>query len=213
MVNLKIDYILLLIDVKNSTSLPAKEINNKMSLLEKQLKVFNETYKSNLALPLTLSYGDEIAALLKTTGNIYSIISAVRKIFYPLTSVRFTVTRGRIAYQSADIRKVGGPIFKKASQAMMELKEKNGFCKWQLGQEITDNSLISLCEISNALIDDMSSYQRGVFELLATGHTQKQISEALNKYPQSVFDAIQRSKAHHIIYAEKTIELILSTNK
>ncbi|HRP56724.1 hypothetical protein [Agriterribacter sp.] len=103
-------------------------------------------------------------------------------------------------------------IFKKASMAITQLKAGNNYASWQLGNTILDKSLDSLCEISNALINDMSEYQRKVFNLLSAGLTQKEIANQLSKYPQSVWDAIQRSKAVYIINAQNTVNLILAAS-
>ncbi len=213
LVNLKNTYFLLLIDVRNSTGLPSKAMNDKMKLLEATLIKLNKEFSDQIALPLSISYGDEIAGLFHSPKNFYDIIMRIQQLFYPLTSIRFASVKGKISMESKDIRKVGGPIFKKASNAISNLKETNNYASWHLGNIIQDRSLESLCEISNALIKDMSDYQRKVFDLLSAGHTQKEIAQQLGKYTQSVWDAVQRSKAVYVIKAQKTINLILMANK
>jgi hypothetical protein len=213
LVNLKNNYFLLLVDIRNSTGLPGKAMNEKMKLLEETLLKLNKEFSNQTALPLSISYGDEIAGLFHSPEKFYNIIIRIQKLFYPLTNIRFAAVKGKISMESKDIRKVGGPIFKKASNAIANLKETGRYASWQLGNTIQDKSLESLCEISNALINDMSDYQRKVFDLLSAGHTQKEIAKELGKYTQSVWDAVQRSKAVYVINAQKTINLILATGK
>lgn len=189
MVNLKNNYFLLLIDVKDSTGLPSKEVNYKMNLLEAGLVKLNKEFKTQIAIPLSISYGDEIAGLFNSPKNFYDIIMSIQKIFYPLTGIRFVSVKGKISMESTDIRKVGGPVFKKASKAIQNLKKDNGYASWQLGNTIQDKTLESLCEISNALINDMSDYQYKVYELFSAGQTQKEIAQQLGKYTQSVWVA------------------------
>lgn len=213
MINLKNKYFLLLIDIRSSTELPSKAVNEKMKLLEATLLQLNTELSKDMALPLSISYGDEIAGLFHSPHNLYNIIKVIQNTFYPLTTIRFAAVKGKISMESEDIRKVGGIIFKKASIAINQLKASNNYASWQLGNTILDKSLNSLCEISNALINDMSEYQRKVFNLLSTGLAQKEIANQLSKYPQSVWDAIQRSKAVYVIDAQKTINLILAAGK
>jgi hypothetical protein len=207
------NYYLLLIDIINSTKISNKEFNHKMDLLENQLVDINNNLKNDLVIPLSISYGDEIAGLFYTPENIFNVVIEIRKIFHPLTPVRFVVVKGLIARVSQDIRQVGGIIFKKANQTIDVLKKNNRFCSWQFEDFIIDKTLESLCEISNVVLLDMSEYQRNVFELLQGGLSQKQISVKLGKYSQSIWDAIQRSKANYVINAEQTIKLILKEYK
>jgi len=211
--NLRTNYYLLLIDIINSTQLSNKQFNRKMDLLEKILNNFNHHLKKDLVIPLSISYGDEIAGLFYTPENIFNVVVEIRKNFYPLTNIRFAVVKGLIARDSSDIRQVGGIIFKKANKAIDVLKKNNRFCSWQFGNLITDKTLDSLCEISEVVLQNMSEYQRNVFELYRTGLTQKQIADKLGKYPQSIWDAIQSSKAHYLIDAEQTVNLILKEYK
>ena len=209
----KTDYYLLLIDVVNSTKLSYEDINIKMDLLENKLISLNKNLKNNLVLPLNLSYGDEIAGLFQTPENVYNVVVEIRKIFYPITSIRYVVVKGSVARISSDIRKIGGMIFKKANKTIEFLKKNNRLCSWQLEDSLINKTLDSLCEISNVILQDMSEYQRNVFELYREGHTQKQIAIILSKHSQSIWDAIQRSKANYIVEAELTINLILKNHE
>lgn len=207
--DLNSNYYLLLIDIINSTQLPDKGFSLKMELLENQLININNNFKNDLVLPLSISYGDEIAGLFNTPENIYRAVIEIRKIFYPVTTIRFVVVKGTIARVSSDIRKIGGIAFKKASKTIDALKKNNRFCSWQVNDPLIDKALASLCELSDVVIKGMSNYQNDVLELLRDGLTQKQIAEKLGKYTQSIWDAIQRSKAIYIIEAEQSINLIL----
>ena len=213
LVNIKNSYFLLLIDVKDSTALSCRAINAKMKLLESTLKKLNKEYSSQIAIPMSISYGDEIAGLFNSPKYFYQIVMVISKLFIPLTGIRFAVVKGKISMESEDIRKIGGPIFKKASNAIKNLKETNRNAAWQLDNTLQDKVLESLCEMSNVLINEMSDYQREIFELLNEGFTQKEIAVKLGKYTQSVWEAIQRSKANFILEAQKTINLILETEK
>ena len=211
--DLNTKYYLLLIDIINSTRISVKDFNHKMNILENNLPEINNKLKNDLVIPLSISYGDEIAGLFNTPANIYNVVMQIRKIFHPLTTIRFVLVKGLIARNSSDIRQVGGIIFKKANKTIEDLKKKDRYCSWQTENFLIDRTLESLCEISNVVLNDMSDYQRDVFELFREGLTQKQISIKLGKYTQSIWDAIQRSKANYVIDAEQTVNLILKEYK
>lgn len=213
MVNLKSNYFLLLVDVVQSTALPNGKINAKMHLLQQLIKTLNKKFDKESVIPLTVSYGDEIAGLFNSPEHFYTMVSLIRKHFYPLTTIRFVAVKGKIAVVSKDIREVGGTIFKIASHDMAGLKQREEFCSWQLGNPLHDECLKALCNVSNVLIEDMSHYQREVFELLLAGNSQKKIADQLGKYTQSVWDAVKRSKADYVLEAGNAINLILANAK
>ena len=107
--DLDTDYYLLLIDIIDSTKqLQAADFNNKLDLLEKLLTGINKKYKKHIVLPVTISYGDEIAGLFSTPKNIYDVVIKIRRALQPHTNIRFVVVKGKVARISTDIRKIGG---------------------------------------------------------------------------------------------------------
>lgn len=211
--DLKTDYFLLLIDIKDSTFVPVEEMNTKFSQLEDALKILNFELKGDLILPMNISYGDEISGLFNSPESFYDIIALIRKTLYPLTTIRFAAVKGKIGRISSDIRKIGGKIFKDASKSIDYLKKNHHFCSWQISDDTTDKTLAILCEISNLMIESMSEYQRKVFELLHDGLSQKEISEKLGKHKQSVWSVLQRSNAVFVVEAEKAVNLNLLKSK
>jgi hypothetical protein len=181
--------------------------------LELQLKKINRTYKKEIALPLSINYGDEIAGLFESPKNIYDIVSDIRRTLYPQTTIRYAVVRGKVAVSSTDIRKVGGTVFKEANQAIKQLKEIGGYSYWQFGNKSKDLSLVALTETTNLLLTEMTEYQREVYEMLSKGHSQTDIAKKLNKYVQSVWDAIGRGNAEYVIKMEDAIRAVLQENK
>ncbi|NBC84380.1 MAG: hypothetical protein GVY19_13515 [Bacteroidetes bacterium] len=207
--DLESEYYLLLIDIKDSTRISNEWINDSMHVLDEQLNVINKYLQNDIAIPLSINYGDEIAGLFHATQHLYRAIFDIRRLFSPRTSIRFVVTKGTVARLSTDIRKVGGIVFKKANTAMESLKKENKYCAWQIQENYLDKVLMSLCEMSNMLLENMSDYQKQIFYLLHDGFRQKDIAIKLDKHVQSVWDAIQRSKMHYVIEAEKSIHLML----
>lgn len=207
------NYYLLLLDIRDSSVLPAKELTLTIQKLEERLRELNRRYRKQLALKLSINYGDEIAALLETAQPVLPIVQEIRNTLYPLTSLRFAVVYGKIAVAGNDIRKAGGPVFKQADERINELKKKNVFSYWQTGHDAHDQALTALCNVSNVLLEEMSGYQREVFALLEQGYNQREIAEELGKYQQSVWDALHRSKALYVQECEKGIGSLLALLK
>lgn len=203
------DYFLLLIDIKKSTSISSEARQGVFEKLDSKLKELNQKLNPKPALKLTISYGDEIAGLFDTPLQIYEIVNELRQKIYPDAQLRFVVTYGEIGVVSDDIRRIGGEIFKEAEDQMNLLKKQDGFCFWSLKDSYQSAILNSLTEMSNAILERMTPYQRQVWQLLESGLTQKQISGRLEKYPQSISDAVKRGRAELVVKAGRIINQIL----
>lgn len=203
-------YYLLLFDIKDSTKLSSNKAKEKYDHFEKSIMLFNKQLNNDIALPISINYGDEIAGLFTSPRPFYQIVSKFRQIVYPETIIRFVAVKGKVTVASNDMRQVGGTIFKTANNEMSRLKKEERFCWWGIDKEPINESLTALCEVSDLLLNEMSVYQRSVFMLLSEGLNQKEIALKLNKYSQSIWDAIQRSKAEYIIRAENAIVKLLS---
>jgi hypothetical protein len=208
-VNTRAEYYLLLIDVRGSTALTSGEMRQLVRRVETELRRINQTLRPRPVLGLAMSYGDEVAGLFTTPAGLFEAAKAVRAAAHPLATIRFVVTRGRIALASNDIRKVGGEVFKRANEHMNSIKRTGNFCRWVLGPPTLDSALSSLCMMSNAILEDMTSYQREVFIHLERGTAQNEIARKLKKHPQSISEAVKRSKAFLVLDAHRAISSML----
>lgn len=204
------EYVLLLADVRSSSALKPESREKLFADLRRTIGRLNRKLHNSLALRLSISYGDEIAALFYGCKYTYLVMDQLREAAHPETGLRFAVARGRIGIDSKDIRQVGGPVFAEANKGVNLLRTKNRFSSWSLGNQPSDRILHSLTEMSNALIEDMSPYQRQVWRLLKFGSAQKQIAGKLGKFPQSVSEAIRRSASELVIDAEECVVHILN---
>ncbi len=205
------DYYLLLIDVRGSTKLAPPDLARRtMNRLEKTLARLNDEMKRDLVIGLSLSYGDEVAALLRRAAHLFDVVAAVRDTLHPDATIRFVAVRGKIGVASDDIRQVGGPVFKQTDDAMVRLKKQRGFCSWLLKDRALDDTLNSLTGMSNALVEEMTDYQRRVYASLGRGMSGKLVAKRLGKYPQSVSDAGKRGRAKLVLAGEATIRRMLS---
>ena len=198
-------YYLFLCDLRNSTRLEGAKAGEAIAIVDATLETLNAQCASALAVPLQLSYGDEIAGLFTASAPIQDVVSTLRHALRPVTGFRFVVCHGRIGSLSDDMRKVGGPAFKQASEAMSGLKSSGAFCRWLLDDPLLSDTVEALTESANAFLEPATDYQYQVYTLLEQGLSQRDIAKALDKFPQSVSDAVKRARLELVIRMDQLI--------
>lgn len=204
------DHYLLLVDLKKSTRLAPGAAERVFGQLEGRLVELNRKLDPPPVLGLTISYGDEIAGLFDTPVHLYDIVDQVRDWLHPEAGIRFVAARGAIGRLSEDIRQVGGEVFKRADAAIRAIKRDRRFCRWLIGGATVNTTLDALTEISNAVLEDMTDYQREVYRELAAGRSQTDIAALLSKHRQSVSDAAKRGHAESVLEARAAINGLLA---
>jgi hypothetical protein len=201
---------LLLIDLKRSTRLAPEAASRLFGRLEERLGDLNRQLEPRPVLGLTISYGDEVAGLFDSPVRLYDIVDQIREMLHLEVGIRFVAARGSIGRFSQDIRQVGGEVFKRADGAMRAIKKQRRFSKWLIGGPTGNTALDALTEISNAVLEDMTAYQRDVYQLLAGGLSQAEIAVQMGKHRQSVSDAVKRGHAECVIEARGAINGLLA---
>ena len=198
-------YYLFLCDLRDSTRLEAAKAGEAIAIVDATLETLNTQFAGSLAVPLQLSYGDEIAGLFTVSAPIHDVVSTLRHALRPVTAFRFVVCHGRIGSLSDDMRKVGGPAFKQASEAITGLKSSGAFCRWLLDDRLLSDTIEALTESANAFLETATDYQYQVYTLLAQGLSQRVIAKDLDKFPQSVSDAVKRARLELVIRMDQLI--------
>lgn len=203
------DHYLLLVDVKRSTDLTPRVAERVFGTLEERLADLSRRLDPAPVLGLSISYGDEVAGLFDTPAYLYSVVDQIRDWLHPEVAIRFVAAHGSIGRLSQDIRQVGGEVFKRADDAVRAIKKERRFCRWLIGDGTTNAALDALTEISNAVLEDMTVYQREVYRLLASGLSQTEIAGRMGKHRQSVSDAVRRGHAELVLEASDAIGRLL----
>lgn len=203
-------YFLLLIDIKKSTKLAEASRKTIFRQLTEKLQELNQRLQPKPLLNLKISYGDEVAGLFEHPAHFHRIVCELREALFPEATFRFVAVKGRIGVPAPDIREIGGEVFKTADEQMKRLKKRDGFCSWQIKDETGNGTLTALSEMSNTLLERMTRYQREVYQLLAQGLSQKDIADKLQKYPQSVSNAVKQGAADQVISANKVLHRLLT---
>jgi len=207
------DYFLLLLDIRRSTRMAPERLRVVMERLERVASELSRQFEDELELALNLSYGDEVAGLFRRPDRTYDCVIALREAVAPDAALRFVISEGRIGLVSDDIRRIGGAVFKAADEEMKNLKRQRQFATWLLADQKTSAVLTSLSRLSNLLVENMTDYQRTVYQLMRDGLSGSEIASRLGKYPQSVSEAAKRGGADLVIEAETTITRVLSTER
>lgn len=204
------NYYLLLGDLRHSTRLSGTASEVTLEVTRRFLSTWGEQYRDDLVAGLDLNYGDEFVGLFHRPDRIYDIVDGLRHALRGLVDFRFTVCFGRVASLKGSTREMGGPVFKKANERLTWLKTQARFADWQTGHPMVDKTLSLLCETGHIIRRDMTSYQYDVFSLFAAGMVQTEIANRLEKFPQSVSDAISRGHADFLIELDEHIKELLS---
>lgn len=204
------DLFLLLADMENSTRQNAETAQRVGDILQEQLSHLSKIYKRDLYRPLELNYGDEIAGLFISPAPIYQIVSQLRHALRSYSSFRFVVARGRIGREAPSTSQMGGPVFEAANTALQQLKKDGEFSQWLVANEQMNAVLTAMSQASHAFITEMTDYQYDVYRLYETGMKQKDIAAQLDKFEQSISDAIKRGRAELVIKLDQSIQAMLA---
>lgn len=202
-------YYLLLCDIRRSSRRSVNEGTELVRQINAALTETKEMFSSVLKMGPELNYGDEISALVSSPERLYEIMAHLRIALRPYAGLRFACVYGQIGAKAHTLRQVGGPVFKKASQTMAELKKTGWFAFWQISDPETDQVLNSLSNLIDAHIQSMSDYQFDIYTSLADGLSQTEVAEKLDKYQQSVSAAVSRAHIDLILQAEETLHQLL----
>ena len=198
-----VPYLVFLADVRGSASLSAGEGEQAFARLNAALDGFRGL--PGVVLGPSLNYGDEVSCLFEASEPAFDLALAIRDALRPVTSFRFALVHGRIGRAAADITQVGGPAFKMADEEIERLKTTGAFCAFRIGDELENATLDALLNLADAQVARMTDYQYEVFRMTGAGRSQKDVAEALGKFPQSVSDAVKRSLADEVLAAERAV--------
>mgnify|MGYP005870189905 CR=1 FL=1 len=107
-----------------------------------------------------------------------------------------------------DISKVGGEVFKRASEQIESLKRKRRFGHFEISQR-DDVVINALAQTSNYLIESMTERQRRVYTLLKEERTHEQIARQLKVTRQTISNTAKRGAAEIVLESEAAIRRLL----
>ena len=204
------DHYLLLGDIEGSTDLSPDAYADALEHFEFAVAGVNLAFADALSVPLQVNYGDEVAGLFHDPTPMFDAVCMIRDALRGRVGFRFAASRGPIGRETPLTRKMGGPVFKAANDALTAAKRAGRFADWSVGTETENATLTYLTLLSDGYVKDFTDYQYAVYLGLRSGEKQTEIATRLGKFPQSVSDSIQRSRADLVVETEAHLRRLLS---
>ncbi len=180
-----------------------------MGQLKRTTHRLNRRHRDALKHSLTLDYGDEVAALFNTPAPLYAVVRSLCHALHPHATLRFVAGFGRLGRSGFPLREAGGTLFKQADSLLKQCKQRRRYCAWFLEDDRSNAALTSLCEMSRALVEDMTTNQYEIYCLMEAGHPQTKIAAQRGRSKQAISASVRASKAELVISAHEAIDLLL----
>jgi len=200
---------LLLVDVAGSSRLKAAAAQAALGQLKRATHRLNRRHRDALKHSLTLDYGDEVAAFFNTPTPLYAVVRSLCHALHPHATLRFTAGFGELGRSGVPLREAGGTAFKQADRLLKQCKQSRRYCAWFLEDDRSNAALTSLCEMSHALVADMTSNQYEIYCLMEAGYSQTKIAAKRARSKQAISASVRASKAEMVIHAHEAIDLLL----
>jgi len=128
--------------------------------LESTLQQANEAFAARLAVPLTITLGDEWQGLVRTTADAFRIDFFVRRGLHP-AQVRSGIGRGLISTTIRDRTSLmDGPCFHRSREAITLAKKRSGSATvLSSGRPELDDFINRSGELLHAVFDDWTDKQ------------------------------------------------------
>ncbi len=205
-------------DLINSKEIPNR--NQVQQTLKQALSDINQRYRDDLLSEFMITLGDEFQGLLRSTGDVLSIISDLEQALYPF-GLRFGIGCGEI---STDIHErcseIDGPAFHRARLMIQTIKESSNrhnkvyssilICSdtTPTVQDKLINSVFSLC---TSLKEKWSDRQVEIMDAyLKHDKNQYKTAEALGITQSSVNKSLKSSNFYTYHHALSTVTQFLT---
>jgi hypothetical protein len=183
-----------------------------LAAIRRHAETTEQRRPEGLELPVAVGDDGRVWALFSRETGLYDVLDGIREAAFPHLKLRFALARGRIDRVTEDARMVGGEVVERAEQLLAQARREGQRFVCRIEPPLLDEVLRGLLEASNRIIEEMTPYQREVWRLLREGFTQRAIADRLDKFPQSVSDAVRRSGCDAVIQTEDTLRRTLSIN-
>jgi hypothetical protein len=196
------------------TGMTQKELIKKLDVISKDL---GEKYTS-ISSPFNLSRGDEIQALLRTSGDLPKIIRRFRFLLQPI-SVRIGIGFGNVAFarfEKKDKKNIknswteSGTAFFNSRNCMDQfVKDKTHLTLFESGDSVVDKTFTSFYALIDMIESDWTDKQWKVANLYEEKDSFDQISMITKTTRQNVEQIFHRANFYIILEAESGISTLI----
>lgn len=192
----------------------SREIEDRAQLQERihtAIKLVNEQFAEFIAVPFSVTLGDEWQGLLKTIGKSYEIVAAFREALGEI-SVSFGIGAGEIGTPIyARTSEMDGEAFLRSRSALEIAKKKNRLVVFAAADEKTDLLLNALCALLDNLRDWWTDRQREKIMLYKKYKNETKVAEALGVTQGDINQAIKAGSGRIYLECEEDLNAFLSS--
>ena len=200
------DSFVLLADVVGSRSIADRAAFDKK--LQAGLQAAAQMFQIAFEMPLQVWKGlDEVAAVLKTPVELYSIINVIQNAIAP-EKFRFVLVRGSIDVvpQNGDVRQADGPVFHQAAAAIQQLKKEGLLFSCSTGDALWDSAFSTQLNLLLLVKEGWTERQRLVYNAYVSSGRQEEVAAELQVTQQTVSKTLQAIKAAQVQKLEAALQ-------
>ena len=175
--------------------------------LKEALDGVQRQYAKSFILPVRTWKGiDEIAAVLNSIEDIYSIIDDINDTINP-EQMRFALAKGVVEIEPGekDVTRADGEAFHKAAGLMAELKKQRWLFAVDAGSEIQDIALHTQVNMLLLIKSLWTEKQRAVFREYKKFDNQATVAEKLKVTQQTVSKALRSIAGFEVTQLERQV--------
>lgn len=177
--------------------------------IELGFETVNQKYASDLAVPFQFSLGDEFQCVLNDRSKAPRILARLREYVAPV-AIRAAIGIGEITTElSHDIRRVDGPAFHAARDAILELKKahKNGLKRRSRltalrGEQGTDEVVDTVYSLYDIIINERTYKQWSAAKVYNITKSVAETARVLGQSPSSVSQHLSAARLYETNHAE-----------
>lgn len=197
-------YIAIVGDLVKSRKTPDREGLQKKLLTT--LKYINREFALDFYAPFKITRGDEIAGVILSSKNLYSIISTLKNLIFPYF-IRVVVKSGILntGLSSKDAAIIDGPAFKAADDLLRKIKKEDNYFFLDLDTKERDEAITFIVNLIEEIKKKWTLRQKETIELYKKLHTQEKVAKKLGITQQGVAKILKRANFDKIAIAEQWI--------
>jgi hypothetical protein len=198
-------------DVVRSSALPPFQRSSLQESLLKAIEDCNAKFVEQLAVPFSLTLGDEFQGLLKDLAPAFEVAEFFRRRLYPSVA-RFGIGRGGLSTAVQDsTAQMDGECFHRSRRALERTKKEGLLVVYETGTEPLDMAINCILRLVQAIQQDWREMHHRRFWLYKDLGELQKVAAQEGVSTVAVLKSLETAKYRAVLRAEEAIRLLLST--